>query len=66
MERLVGLLAEALNVLPSVQHLPPEPGNVPRSWADISRGRATLGFEPKMPIEEGLPQTSSLGVAHRL
>jgi len=51
---LVHLLAEAMDTPPTVEHLPPQPGDVPRTWADISRARDVLGFSPAVPIEEGL------------
>ncbi len=51
---LVGLLVEATGVEPNIEHLPPQPGDVPRTWADISRARELLGFEPHFPVEEGL------------
>ncbi len=51
---LVHLLGEAMNAVPSLEHLAPQPGDVPRTWADISQARAVLGYDPKVPIEEGL------------
>ena len=33
-----------------------QPGDVPATFADITRSRAELGFEPKTRIEEGLPR----------
>ncbi len=52
--RLVELLAEAMNSVPSVKYLPPQPGDVPRTWADIARAREVLGYQPKVSLEEGL------------
>lgn len=34
--------------------LPPEPGDVPVTYADISRARAEIGYNPKIPVEEGI------------
>ncbi len=52
--RLVGLLSQALGREPAIQSLPEQPGDVPRTWADISRARAVLGYEPAVSIEDGL------------
>lgn len=52
--RLVGLLGEALSLEPAIESLPEQPGDVPRTWADISRARAVLGYEPAVSIEDGL------------
>ena len=33
---------------------PPRKGDIRRSWADISKARALLGYEPKVSLEQGL------------
>jgi UDP-glucose 4-epimerase len=35
-------------------YLPPRPGDVRDSWADVSEARRVLGFEPKVQLGEGL------------
>jgi len=43
--------------------LPPRPGDVRDSWADVSEARAALGYELSVPLEEGLRLTAeALGV----
>ncbi len=39
---------------PSIEQLPMQPGDVQRTYADLSRSREELGFDPKTPFEEGL------------
>jgi len=36
------------------QTLPPQAGNVPRTWASIERARAQLGYEPRIDLGLGL------------
>jgi len=36
------------------KYLPIQSGDVPRTWADLTKTRKELGYEPKVPIEEGL------------
>ncbi|HHI01065.1 MAG TPA: NAD-dependent epimerase/dehydratase family protein [Thermococcus litoralis] len=36
------------------KYLPMQPGDVPKTWADLTKSRKELGYEPKVPIEEGL------------
>ena len=36
------------------KHGPPRPGDIRRSWADISKARKLLGYEPKVGLEEGI------------
>lgn len=52
--RLVDLLAGELGIQPRITHLPEQPGDVERTFADVAKGRALLGYAPKVPIEEGI------------
>ncbi|HEX8208576.1 MAG TPA: GDP-mannose 4,6-dehydratase [Longimicrobium sp.] len=54
--RLVELLGEAMGVTPALHRLPAQPGDVERTYADISRARALLGYTPRVRIEEGIPR----------
>ncbi len=51
---LVHWLAAALGVEPRVEMLPEQPGDVPITFADVDKARRLLGYEPKVPIREGL------------
>ena len=51
-------LARALDVTPEIERLPPQPGDVPRTWADIRRAREELGYEPSTSLDEGLARFS--------
>ncbi len=53
-KELVQLLGDVMEALPGIEHRPPQPGDVPRTWADITQAREVLGFVPRVPIEEGL------------
>lgn len=49
------------STVPAV-HGPPRAGDVKHSLADLGRARKLLGFEPQVPLEEGLRRTvESLG-----
>jgi len=37
-----------------IDRQPPQPGDVPQTYADISKARAALHYDPKTQIEEGL------------
>src|SRR5207245_382596 len=54
LRRLVELLSEALSVRPAIEQLPPQPGDVERTWADISKARRLLGYVPTTTIEDGI------------
>ena len=38
-----------------MEMLPMQPGDVPATYADISRIHARLGYEPTTPIDVGVP-----------
>lgn len=52
--RLIQLLEAALGRTAIIEHHPPQPGDVPRTHADISKARALLGYQPTTPIEAGI------------
>jgi UDP-glucuronate 4-epimerase len=54
--RLVELLEEALGVEAVIERHPPQPGDVARTFADVSRARELLGYEPRIPVEQGIPR----------
>ena len=54
LNELITVLGEAIGVEPVVEQLPAQPGDVERTWADISRARALLGYEPRTPFPEGI------------
>jgi UDP-glucuronate 4-epimerase len=33
-----------------------QPGDVPRTFADIRKAQQILGYKPHTPLEEGIPQ----------
>ncbi|MEM7584411.1 MAG: NAD-dependent epimerase/dehydratase family protein [Acidobacteriota bacterium] len=51
---LVQWLASELAVEPRIEYLPDQPGDVPITYADVSKAGTMLGYSPKVPIREGL------------
>jgi UDP-glucuronate 4-epimerase len=39
-----------------IDRRPPQPGDVPLTYADISKARAELGYDPRTDITEGIPR----------
>jgi nucleoside-diphosphate-sugar epimerase len=46
-ENLVGKKAD-------IQYIPRHPADVDANWADVSKARRMLGWEPKVTLDEGL------------
>jgi len=51
---VIARLEAALGVDAKVEHRPRQPGDVTRTWADVSVARERLGYAPKTPFEEGI------------
>jgi UDP-glucuronate 4-epimerase len=51
---LVHEIAGALGVEPRVEFQPDQPGDVPITFADVSKAGEMLGYAPKVPIREGI------------
>ena len=51
---LVCWIAAELAVEPRIDYLPLQPGDVPITYADVSKAARILGYSPKVPIREGL------------
>jgi UDP-glucose 4-epimerase len=57
LNQLVRLLESILGITAKVDYQPPRPGDVRDSLADINLAKSTLGYSPRISIEEGLRKT---------
>ncbi|HVF89090.1 MAG TPA: NAD-dependent epimerase/dehydratase family protein [Blastocatellia bacterium] len=58
LRRLVELLEHALDKRARIDHHPAQPGDVPLTFADVSKAKRLLGYKPSTPIEEGIGKFS--------
>ncbi len=54
LSQLISLLEEALGRPAKIERLPEQPGDVPVTYADISKARSLISYEPKFLIKEGI------------
>ena len=54
LKQLVETIEAALGVDAQINRLPSQPGDVPQTFADISRAKALIGYAPTTLIEEGI------------
>ena len=54
LRRLVELLERALGKRAIIDHQPLQPGDVPLTYADVSKARRLLGYNPQTNIEAGI------------
>lgn len=55
LNHLIALLEAALGQPAVIDRQPAQPGDVPITFADVSKARAKLGYQPKIKIEQGIP-----------
>jgi len=51
---LIGLIERNLGKVAKIEYLPEQPGDVPITFADVSKAKDMLGYEPQVLIEEGI------------
>jgi len=54
LSRLIELLETGLGKRAIIKSLPEQPGDVPRTWADVSKAGRLLGYAPKVGNEDGI------------
>jgi UDP-glucuronate 4-epimerase len=54
LRELIALLEAALGCKAIIERQPAQPGDVPQTFADITKARRLLGYDPQTDIEEGI------------
>ena len=54
LKEMIDTIGETLNVVPKIQELPMQPGDVDRTYADISKAKQLLGYEPHTTFKDGI------------
>jgi len=56
LRELIERIEAALGKKAHIERLPEQPGDVRRTYADVSRARQRYGYNPQVSIEEGIPR----------
>ena len=56
LNRLIELLESATGIIARIDRKPMQAGDVPTTYADVSRAQRLLGYQPRVRIEEGIPR----------
>jgi UDP-glucuronate 4-epimerase len=56
LRQLISLLEQALDRHAEIDRQPLQPGDVPQTFADITKAKRLLGYNPQTQIEEGIRQ----------
>ena len=54
--QLIAKIEDAVGKKAIINYLPEQIGDMPRTFADISKARRLLGYDPKTSISEGIPK----------
>ena len=54
LRELISLIETELGTRAQIDRQPPQPGDVPQTFADISKARRLLGYNPETQIEDGI------------
>ena len=54
LKEMIDIIAKTLNVKAKIKQLPMQPGDVDRTYADVSKAKELIGYEPKVTFEEGI------------
>ena len=54
LRELIKLIADKLGIKPKIQQFPVHPGDVPITYADISKSKEMFGYQPSTSIEKGV------------
>ncbi len=55
MSQLIELLEKAIGKKAIINRQPTQPGDVPITFADVSKARAKLEYNPRVKTAEGIP-----------
>ncbi|MBE6139445.1 MAG: NAD-dependent epimerase/dehydratase family protein [Firmicutes bacterium] len=51
---MINTIGEVLGVIPDIEILPMQAGDVERTYADVSKAKRLLGYEARTPFKEGI------------
>ncbi len=54
LKEMIETIAKVLKIDPKIKQLPMQPGDVDRTFADITKAKELIGYEPKTTFEEGI------------
>ena len=54
LKEMINIIGKCLNVVPDIEELPMQPGDVVRTYACIDKAKDMIGYNPQTPFEEGI------------
>ena len=54
LKEMINTIGQAVGVEPKIKQLPMQPGDVDRTYADVSKAKKLIGYEPKTSFKDGI------------
>ena len=54
LKEMISIIGEVIGVTPKINQMPMQPGDVDRTFADVSKAKKLLGYNPKTSFKEGI------------
>lgn len=54
LKEMIDTIGQALGIEPKIKQLPMQPGDVDRTYADVSKAKKLIGYEPKTTFKQGI------------
>ena len=54
LKEMILTIGNALGIEPQIEQLPMQPGDVERTYADVSKAKKLIGYKPKTTFEQGI------------
>lgn len=54
LKEMINIIGKCLNVVPDIEELPMQPGDVDRTYACIDKAKNMIGYNPQTPFGEGI------------
>ena len=54
LKEMINTIGQALGIDPKIKQLPMQAGDVERTFADVSKAKYLIGYEPKVSFKDGI------------
>lgn len=54
LKEMINTIAQVLKIEPKIKQLPMQPGDVDRTYADVSKAKTLIGYEPRVTFKQGI------------
>jgi len=54
LKEMINKIGEALKITPKIEQLPMQAGDVEKTYADVTKAKEIIGYEPKVSFEQGI------------